>query len=168
MGFAGLESALYGAGMSAKAAVWAPLSKFVPSGSGCTYVENAKAYIEGQAREINGALPDGSTSDQIRHFAEKGFNSPFSDNNLSESYLHLKYFITKTCGESLPDSATLNQAAQKGVDLFYDMTKEVGHAVPFTNSPMLDAIIMGSVAVGTMVGGAYVMGKKGIKLFYKY
>lgn len=125
----------------------APLSNFVKSD--CRYVGEAKAYIEGQARAINGAVPENSTPDQIRYFAEKSFNLPFSDGNLAESYLHLKYFIIETCGDSLPESAKLNPAAQQGVDLFYQMTAEVGHPVPEFGSIamlILVASIIGVIA----------------------
>ena len=144
-----------------------PLSRFVEAGD-CGYVESAKNFIGGQARAINVALPEDSTPDQIQYFAEKSFNAPFSNENPAESYLHLKYFITKTCGESLPESATLNPAAQKGVDMFYQMTADVGHPVPFTPSPIFDALILGGMVVGLSVSFGYVLSKKKLNLFYKF
>ena len=79
----------------------------------------------------------------------------------------MKYFITKTCGESLPESATLNPAAQQGVDLFYQMTEEVGHPVPFTASPLLDALILGGMMIGLSISFGYMLSKKKLNLFYR-
>lgn len=90
------------------------------------YCGSAIQSIDGAARNLNLIIPKGSSTDKMWSYAVDAAQSPDTMYNHAETYLQLKNYLANVCHKSVPDTAKLNPAAQKAVDLALEKSIELG------------------------------------------